>query len=428
MCRDAGKAHLLGKTLDLGKAYRQVAVHPDSRKHAVLGFPGVGRMAVLCGKVLLFGATASVYAFNKLALAILHIMIVKFHMIATDFYDDFTLFEFQPAASPLDKVAMRFLSNLGWTFARDGKKFVPFGSSVVSLGVALDLSGVWDGFLTVSNKPGGLERIAYVLQPIADGRDVTRADLASLHGLINFAGGYVMGFELKPMARAVQGVVGALSRQHCRAPPGVPSGPGCLSTVQTAKMPGEQLVFYTDGVFEDGIGSWGSLFLDRTGRTRLLFGGRVAQGLTQHWHESAGEQVICQVEAYAFAESLFGLRGQVRGRTMIVFIYNEPCRLGFIKRTSPSASMMGLIALVSLFEGALGVTLWYERVPSKSNPADLPSRGLMQEAASRFGAMVKGDLVCTQVMSNFLVSSAYGPTLAKASASALSLEAETLLS
>ena len=30
---------LLGKTLDLSKAYRQVAVHPESRRHAVLGFP-----------------------------------------------------------------------------------------------------------------------------------------------------------------------------------------------------------------------------------------------------------------------------------------------------------------------------------------------------------------------------------------------------
>ena len=33
------KPALLGKTLDLSKAYRQVGIHPESRKHAVLGFP-----------------------------------------------------------------------------------------------------------------------------------------------------------------------------------------------------------------------------------------------------------------------------------------------------------------------------------------------------------------------------------------------------
>ena len=126
---------LLGKTLDLSKAYRQVAIHPDSRKHAVFGFPGKeGSWQYYLACSLPFGASASVFGFNKIALAVLHILVVKFMAWATDFYDDYTLFEFQPAASLLDKIAMRLLSILGWSFAKEGKKFVPFGSTVVSLG------------------------------------------------------------------------------------------------------------------------------------------------------------------------------------------------------------------------------------------------------------------------------------------------------
>ena len=63
------------------------------------------------------------------------------------------------------------------------------------LEVSLDLARVWDGQILVSNKPGRLAKIAELLKPIAEGR------VASLHGLINFGGGYVMGFELKPAAR-----------------------------------------------------------------------------------------------------------------------------------------------------------------------------------------------------------------------------------
>ena len=185
----------------------------------------------------------------------------------------------------------------------------------------------------------------------------------------------------------------------------MPSSLGHTVAVRTSQVPANvrpPLIVYTDGAYEDEVGSWGSLAIDPTTGLRWLFGGRVEEGLMRHWRECAGEQVICQVEAYAFAVTLFGIRVLAKQRTLIVFIDNEPCRLGFIRRSSPYAAMMGLISLVSLLEGALSATLWYERVPSKSNPADLPSRGLMSEAAKRFNATAMGDLTCTEVMRNFL--------------------------
>ena len=66
-------------------------------------------------------------------------------------------------------------------------------------------------------------------------------------------------------------------------------------------------------------------------------------------------------EAYALAITLFGLRGFLTGRSVIAFIDNDPCRMGLIKRYSPSLPMMGLISLVSLLEGSLATTVWYER-------------------------------------------------------------------
>ena len=78
---------------------------------------------------------------------------------------------------------------------------MPFGASVVSLGVSLDLTRIWEGQIQVANKPGRLAKIAELLKPIIAGEPVTRSQLASLQGLINFAGGYVLRFELKPTAR-----------------------------------------------------------------------------------------------------------------------------------------------------------------------------------------------------------------------------------
>ena len=301
---------------------------------------------------------------------------------------------------------------------------------MVSLGVSLDLSRVWEGQILVSNKPGRLAKIAELLKPIAAGSEVTRSQLASLHGLINFAGGYVMGFELKPTARMLsraltgpfQGNNAAL-RSACAlaldvialCKPRV-----CLASVR------QPIVLYTDGAFEGDAGTWGSLLVDPETGARWLFGGQVPQVLIARWREMAGLQVICEIEAYALAISLFGLRGFLGNRSIVAFVDNEPCRMGLIKRYSPSAAMMGLISLVSLLEGSLCTTLWYERVPSKSNPADLPSRGLFPEAASRFGAEIKGDIACTQEMNDFLVSDQYSSRLAQAIAEAVRFEASML--
>ena len=280
------------------------------------------------------------------------------------------------------------------------------------------------GYLTVSNKPGRLEKISEMLRAIVRGGDVTKAHVASLHGLINFAGGYILGYELKPTARLLSK---ALSGPFLGNTPALREACALALDVISLSKPRvchaavlPPVVIYTDGAFEDDVGTWGVLVVDSHSGSRWLFGGRVPQCLIQHWHASAGDQVICEVEAYALVMTLFGLRGFLERRSVLAFIDNDPCRQGFVKRYSPSMPMMSLIALSSLLEGALNTSLWYERVPSQSSPSDLPSR------AKRFAAAVKGDIACADVMSDFLKAGSYSPSLANALTSALRLEASLM--
>ncbi|CAE7294808.1 unnamed protein product [Symbiodinium sp. CCMP2592] len=420
---------LLGKTLDLSKAYRQVSIHPSTREHAVLGFPNPqGKWEFYIAQSLPFGAAASVYGFNKVALAILHIMVVKFAAIATDFYDDYTVYEFRPAAFLLDKVLMRLLDLLGWSYAKSGRKFVPFDNKVVSLGVSLGLDEIWQGTLKVENKAGRLEKIAALLRAVAQGGAVTRSDVASLHGLINFAGGLIMGFELKPTSRML---TRALSgpflgntpelRQACELALDV------IAQCRPKRCPATILppvVLYTDGAFEKGRGTWGAILVDAYTSSRWVFGGEVCKPLMDHWGREAGAQVICQVEAYALAITLFGIRGLLKGRSVLAWIDNNACLYGFVKRYSPSASLMRLISLGALMESSMEALMWFERVPSKSNPADLPSRGLFAQACDRFQAINKGDVAATDTMLDFIRAPNYEPKLAQAILSSARLEAD----
>ena len=104
-----------------------------------------------------------------------------------------------------------------------------------------------------------------------------------------------------------------------------------------------------------------------------------------------------------------GLRGAMRGRCIFSFIDNDAARYGFIQRSSPSQCMCNIISLVTLLEAILETSLWYESVPSKSNPSDLPSRFALAEAMSRFQVVDKGDVAVSEHVFLMLMAKSYEP-------------------
>ena len=73
--REAGRSSAeamdwLGKTFDLSKAYKQLAVFPDHQVHAVVGFPKGGTWQFYKSVSLPFGCTGSVYGFVRISQAL----------------------------------------------------------------------------------------------------------------------------------------------------------------------------------------------------------------------------------------------------------------------------------------------------------------------------------------------------------------------
>ena len=60
-----------------------------------------------------------------------------------------------------------------------------------------------EGHLVVQNKPGRKERILQLVQELHDSNRLQRATSASLAGLLNFCGGFVLGHSLKPATHAL---------------------------------------------------------------------------------------------------------------------------------------------------------------------------------------------------------------------------------
>ena len=150
----------------------------------------------------------------------------------------------------------------------------------------------------------------------------------------------------------------------------IPLGPG-----------GEPLVIFSDGFCdpESGRAGMGAVLLDKQSGTFEAFGcllpTRVVATLKRSF--GCGEQLVAQAEILPVFASrvkwahLLSARPACR---VIQFIDNDAARYGLIKGHSPSAASAWLISEFWTVEASLGCCTWFDRVPSKSNIADGPSR------------------------------------------------------
>ena len=115
-----------GRRVDLSKAYNQMAVHPESLREAVLGFlVKEGKWELYISRSLPFGATSSVFGFNKISMGLWHLLTRELRRSFL-FFDDFPLFEREPLRHLTLKVTGSFLDLLGWRRATSGKKAADF--------------------------------------------------------------------------------------------------------------------------------------------------------------------------------------------------------------------------------------------------------------------------------------------------------------
>jgi len=82
------------RSLDLAKAYKQLAVHPNSRHLAVVGYQlPDGSCKYYVSNSLPFGATASVFGFLRVSRALWHIATVMLNIPGSCYFDDFPHYE-----------------------------------------------------------------------------------------------------------------------------------------------------------------------------------------------------------------------------------------------------------------------------------------------------------------------------------------------
>ena len=112
----------------------------------------------------------------------------------------------------------------------------------------------------------------------------------------------------------------------------------------------------------------------------------VPQDLIKTWIQEAGEQIICQIEMWAFLALRVTMGSIFTAIPTVAWIDNEAARYALMKGSADSASLRNMARLNQHADLKGPSMIWYERVASFSNPADAPSRGGLQKACLELGA------------------------------------------
>ena len=140
-------ARLQGRTADLKDAYKQVGVKPSHRHLSVVVVhdPESDSYQYYAPNTLLFGQTAAVSSFTRVARSLQKLFVRGAGLYCTNFFDDFPMVEPAATAEQAHALFNEVLELLGWRVALEEKKNKPFADSFACLGVEINLAFAFKG-------------------------------------------------------------------------------------------------------------------------------------------------------------------------------------------------------------------------------------------------------------------------------------------
>ena len=193
---DGNAGYPLLSVLDLANAYKQFALHPDCRRYSMVTLKNPKDNTIQCfeGRVLPFGATASVVHFNRCARLIQHLG-YKLFLPWSSYFDDY------PVVSPgfLARSTMSAMTTMLELFGFDYSKhkLKEFSTSADVLGVNVDFSHAMNDKILIGNKPGRLEDVKDAIGAVLESGTISSRDCSRLLGRLQYVDSFVMGRDGK---------------------------------------------------------------------------------------------------------------------------------------------------------------------------------------------------------------------------------------
>jgi hypothetical protein len=409
---DKGHVQWLGRCLDLKSAYKQLGYSEKDKwcTPIMVYNPAKGQREYFCTHSLMFGATSSVYNFNRLGRALWHIATVMLDLIQAQFYDDFPCIEPDLSAKLAQSSFQSLLKILGLPFS-EGKKCLPFSHEFNALGVTFSLPTDGSKAFYIKNKKDRVESIAKQIDDVLASNDMGYTLAAEMHGKLRYTEAQIFGrgslpyirelsarasnkLSIRKLGHKLEFALRMLKQILLHGP---------ARKIDTADNRRPILVF-TDGSHDEQRSGWGLVFMDLEYNKTFVTGSVVPHELRERWLSEVGSQIIGQVELLPVLLCKSYFHEVMTHRKVVFFIDNESARMGLIKATSSSSCSDKIIRLYYELERSFPSVTWFARVPSFSNPADVPSRGEFSKLAEALGGeCLDPDVVLTEALTNAIL-------------------------
>jgi len=376
---------LLGRSLDLASAYRQLAITDSSRKHAFLSVfnPSSGRAELFQQVALPFGSRTAVNAFIRCARFLQWAAAKCLRLPLSCYFDDFVSFAPPPLANNSQAALCLMLDVLGWGFDREGPKSDEYSLLVSALGVKFDLSGCQDGLLRVCNTEKRVKETSEMLDEILERGSLRKRDALVVRGRLAFCDAFIFGRLGKvalqeitrhayasPFSERISGVLeNSLKLLKERVLGGAPRLLSCRML--------DTLFLLTDASFQPEVGAGlGAVLVSACGEVMQWFGIQLTLEQLSTLMKDGRETIIGELETLAVSLALMLWAKHLDSTQLLVYVDNEGARYSLIKGYSVSRSITAICALAATSLDAHYVLPWFGRIPSASNLADFPSRQL----------------------------------------------------
>ena len=392
----------LGKAFDLKSAYRQI---PTSRSGLNPAFTVIGvfnpeenQPAYFLQYATPFGAVSSVYLFNRVARAIWAIGIWTGFTWA-NYFDDFPILDPSATAATTDIAVRAMCSLLGWDLALDEKKNRPFSKKFGQLGLVANLTELCSGTASYENKPERVAELGELISQVVSAGKCPKPLMAEIRGKGQYSASHVAG-------RVSAGVLHELGDHQYRAKSDVLSARSIelllrLKLILSSSPPrsinchGETrpIIVFTDGAVEGAnheIVTVGALVIDSATSppSAFMWGGRVDDKLVSIWKAAGNVQVIGQAELLPTLLVRMSNSSAFVNRRIIFMIDNDSARQALMKGYSKAPASRLILQMMVELELSTVCWAWYSRVPTRSNPADAPSRLELIPGPDNFHAKV----------------------------------------
>ena len=402
---DTSGAILHAKTVDLRSAYKQLAIHPCDRKISVLALkdPSKDNVFGFVSKTLPFGSTASVLHFNRVS-RLIHRLGLQLDVPWANYYDDYPVVDFVCLSSSTSNAIRALMSLLGFECSLDKEE--PFAPQAEMLGVVLDLGKSGAGNVVIRNKPSRSKDLAESIDDIIRAGVVEPRKLPSIFGRALFSESQLMGRAGK-LAMSELRVLERMSGSRVRLSDVQLAAFSILSERYKSDIPrtitagptAPSITVFTDGACESVDGALQAtvgaviFFSDRTVKPRA-FGCFISSDVLSAWQAAGKVHPVALTEMYAVCLARYLWCRFLNGQKMVFYIDNQGVLDCCIKSCSDDDELKKLVVAFEKLDSREPCIPWFSRVPSLSNCADLPSRGLWKALADVVGEFVVDEASC----------------------------------